>query len=348
MKRVLMTADTIGGVWTFALDLARGLESVGTNIALATMGKKLDSGQRADAEQIPNLEIFESDFKLEWMQDPWDDVRRAGDWLLSLEAGLKPDVVHLNTLAHGALPWEAPSIVTGHSCVLSWWAAVKHESAPSEWDRYREEVKASLQAADLVTAPSQVMLHELQNLYGLHRDGMVIPNGRDFRCEQRSKEPLIFAAGRLWDEAKNTAALERIAPRLPWPVYVSGEQRHPDGGVAMAPSTRSLGRLPAAELAAWYSRASIYTLPARYEPFGLSILEAALSGCALVLGDIPSLREVWGDAALWVAPEDDSQLESALWFLIADETRREEFGARARQRAERFTPERMLEGYLAA
>ncbi len=32
-------------------------------------------------------------------------------------------------------------------------------------------------------------------------------------------------------------------------------------------------------------------LPARYEPFGLSVLEAALSGCALVLGDIPSLRE---------------------------------------------------------
>ena len=50
-------------------------------------------------------------------------------------------------------------------------------------------------------------------------------------------------------------------------------------------------------------RAAIYALPARYEPFGLSILEAALSGCALVIGDIPSLREIWADAALFV-PSD--------------------------------------------
>ncbi len=343
-----MTADTVGGVWTFALDLARGLGSVGTNVALATMGKKMDAGQRADAERIANLEVFESDFKLEWMQDPWHDVRRAGDWLLSLESRVKPDVIHLNTLAHGALPWTAPTVITGHSCVLSWWAAVKHENAPSEWDRYRTEIKRSLHAADLVTAPSKAMLQELRNHYDLHGDGMAISNGRDFHGEPHSKEPFIFAAGRLWDEGKNIAALERIAPRVSWPIYVAGEGQHPDGRIQASRATRSLGRLPAAELGGWYSRASIYALPARYEPFGLSILEAALSGCALVLGDIPSLREVWGDAALWVDPEDDSQLESALRFLIADETRRVEFGAKARQRAARFTPERMLQGYLAA
>ena len=52
------------------------------------------------------------------------------------------------------------------------------------------------------------------------------------------------------------------------------------------------------------ARAAIYALPAHYEPFGLSILEAAMSGCALVLGDIPSLREIWGDAAVFVHPDN--------------------------------------------
>ncbi|MEB3829625.1 glycosyltransferase [Phormidium sp. CCY1219] len=57
------------------------------------------------------------------------------------------------------------------------------------------------------------------------------------------------------------------------------------------------------ELSHWYARAAIYAFPARYEPFGLSVLEAALSGCALVLGDIPRLREMWGDAAVFANPD---------------------------------------------
>ena len=68
---------------------------------------------------------------------------------------------------------------------------------------------------------------------------------------------------------------------------------HPQGGVAALPLLEALGKLPAAEMKLWFAHAAIYCLPARYEPFGLSVLEAGLSGCALVLGDIPSLREIW-------------------------------------------------------
>lgn len=82
-------------------------------------------------------------------------------------------------------------------------------------------------------------------------------------------------------------------------------------------------------LAQWYAHAAIYALPARYEPFGLSALEAGLSGCALVLGDIPSLREIWGDAALFVPP-DDAALHAVLMELIGDAAQREQLGWRAR------------------
>jgi glycosyltransferase involved in cell wall biosynthesis len=88
--------------------------------------------------------------------------------------------------------------------------------------------------------------------------------------------------------------------------------------------------------------------PARYEPFGLSALEAGLAGCALVLGDVATLREVWGDAALFVAPDDAGQLAAALRTLAADDAYRADLGARARARALTYTPERMAAGYLDA
>jgi glycosyltransferase involved in cell wall biosynthesis len=94
------------------------------------------------------------------------------------------------------------------------------------------------------------------------------------------------------------------------------------------------------------ARAAVYALPARYEPFGLSVLEAALAGCALVLGDIPSLREVWGDAALFVHPDDGEGLAEALQGLMANPAERERRAALARARALTFTPRRMAEAYL--
>ncbi|HLM75082.1 MAG TPA: glycosyltransferase family 4 protein, partial [Polyangiaceae bacterium] len=118
---VLMTADAMGGVWTYAMELASELAARGVTVALATMGDRPTEAQVKRAKAIPGLTLFESEFKLEWMDDPWGDVARAGAWLLDLERRLRPDVVHLNGYCHGALPFRAPVVVVGHSCVLSWW-----------------------------------------------------------------------------------------------------------------------------------------------------------------------------------------------------------------------------------
>jgi glycogen(starch) synthase len=348
-RKVLMTADTVGGVWTYALELARGLGERGVEVALATMGAPSNDLQREKAERIPGLRVFESHLKLEWMEDPWRDVEKAGEWLLNLESRICPDLVHLNNFAHGALPWSAPTLMVGHSCVLSWWDAVKREPAPEVWNRYREQVTAGIAAADLVVAPSVAMLAALADHYGPLHKGRVIPNGRDARLfRPTAKEDIIFSAGRLWDEAKNLGALERAAPHLPWPVFVAGDSHHPDGGEIRPHHTRLLGRLSQRALAAWLGRSSIYALPARYEPFGLSVLEAALAGCALVLGDIPSLREIWRNRAVFVAPDDPEALGRALRSLIAEPDRRQSLAAGAHQRALEFTPERMVESYLEA
>jgi glycosyltransferase involved in cell wall biosynthesis len=347
--KILLTTDTVGGVWTYALELAAALAPHGVEADLATMGAPLSEGQRAEAAALSNVRLHESAYRLEWMSDPWDEVRRAGEWLLELEARLRPDLVHLNGYAHGALPWRAPTLVVGHSCVLSWWEAVKGEPAPADWDRYREEVTRGLRAATLAGAPTRAMLASLQRHYGPLDAARVLPNGRDpalFRPQ--AKQPLVLAAGRLWDEAKNVAALDRVAPRLAWPVYVAGDDLHPDGGRLCCANLRLLGRLTRPELADRLGAASIYALPARYEPFGLSVLEAAFAGCALVLGDLPSLREVWDDDALFVPPDDGAALAAALQSLIADEAGREALARRARTRAFQYTPERLAAGYLGA
>jgi glycogen synthase len=347
--RVLLTADTVGGVWTYALELARAMEPHGVYAALATMGALPTPEQQADAERIPGLQLFSSEYRLEWMNDPWEDVALAGEWLLGLEARLRPDLVHLNGYAHAALPWRAPVLLAGHSCVFSWWRAVKGEPPPPAYDLYRQAVAAGLRAADLVIAPTTAMLNELGRWYGPPGVARVVPNGRDPACFPPGvKEPFVFAAGRLWDEAKNVGALADAAAGLPWPVYVAGEERHPDGRQTRHPAVRSLGHLAGEDLAGWIGRASIYALPARYEPFGLSALEAAFARCALVLGDIPSLREVWGDAALFVPPDDPDALREALRALIAEPDRRRSLADRARRRAFEFTPERMAAGYLTA
>jgi glycosyltransferase involved in cell wall biosynthesis len=348
-RKVLMTADTVGGVWTYAIELARGLADRGVEVALATMGEPLNVHQREKADRIPRLRVFESTFKLEWMEDPWRDLEKASDWLLNLEERVRPDLVHLNGYVHGALPWSAPKVMVGHSCVLSWWQAVKGEPAPPEWEPYACSVAAGLAAADLVIAPSEAMLASLAAHYGTLPRTRVILNGRDSRdFKPAAKEPIVFSAGRLWDEAKNLEALERVAPRLPWPVFLAGENHHPDGSEVRPHHTRLLGRLSQRALGAWLGRAAIYCLPARYEPFGLSVLEAALSGCTLVLGDIPSLREIWRHRAVFVPPDDPEALEDALGRLIADPDRRASLAAGSRARALQLTSERMVEAYLAA
>jgi glycogen synthase len=347
IRRILMTGDTVGGVWTYTMELAEALGAHGIHVVLAAMGGPPSVAQRVEACRIPNLDLLASDFKLEWMDDPWRDVAESGRWLLDLEEQYAPDLVHLNSYGHGALDWQTPVVVTAHSCVLSWWQAVKACAAPESWNRYRTLVADCLTAADAVIAPSRAMADAVAKHYGVD-ECRVVANGRcATRFRRAVKEPFVLTAGRLWDEAKNVTAVAKAAKSLHWPVYCAGSAGQP-AGVPTDASPTMLGHLAPDALADWYSRAAIYALPARYEPFGLSVLEAAHSGCALVLGDIPSLREIWGDAAIFVPPDDPGALADAINSLIAEPERRESMARAAWEHALQYTPRRMAAGYLVA
>jgi glycosyltransferase involved in cell wall biosynthesis len=335
---VLMTADTMGGVFSYAVTLATALARRGSAVHLATMGERPRCAQRLAAEAA-GMVLHESDYRLEWMDDPWDDVIAAGHWLCDLERRIRPNVVHLNGYSHATAGFEAPVVVVAHSCVSSWWEAVLGEAAPRRYDRYRATVQAGLAAADAIVTPSAAMKAALERHYGA-TGVRVVPNGAAEHVSRRPKEPFVLSCGRLWDRAKNVAAVVRVANKLSWPVRVAGEGGEDFEGV------EHLGWLSATALSEVMDRASIFALPARYEPFGLSALEAALHGSALVLGDIASQHEVWGDAALFVPPDDDAALAAAIETLTSDAELRKRLASRAFARALTYSPDRMAEQTL--
>ncbi len=348
VRRVLLTADTLGGVWGFAFELARGLSDQGVGVVLATLGGKLDAPRRRAAQAIPGLVLRESSYRLEWMDRPWADVARSGRWLRALAHAFRPDVVHLNQFAFGTLGWPTPALVTAHSCVYSWFAAVHGAEPGLEQHAYWRAVARGLASADAVAAPSRAMARAVKRHYGPGLDVRVVYNGRragDFWPGR--KRDRILAAGRLWDSAKNLNVLARIAPALDWPVRLVGPDRGPDGTHLDTAAVEHVGPLRSAALAEEFASAAIYALPARYEPFGLGVLEAALAGCALVLGDIPSLREIWGDAACYVPPNDATALAGTLRRLIRNPEQRRAQARRARCQALRYTATAMTQRYLA-
>lgn len=357
-RKLLMTADAVGGVWTYALELCAGLADSDIEVVLATMGPEPTRAQRETIARYAHVHLEPSDFRLEWMPNPWDDIDLAGEWLLDLAEVHRPDLIHLNGYVHAALPWAAPVAVVAHSCVWSWWRAVHAADPPIEWHRYRKALAEGLAAADAIVAPTQAMLDSLQLYFeeqlpsrreAKAQPRTVIYNGRNFACRdlKAHRSPLIFSAGRLWDEAKNIRVLDAAARTVQWPVYVAGEPISPHGQETELLHVRMLGPLSSNEMLEWYGRAAVYALPALYEPFGLSALEAAAHGCALVLGDIPSLREVWGDAALFVPPRDAEGWADTLNRLAGDAYLRAEYARRAQLHATRYTREAMVRGYRA-
>jgi glycosyltransferase involved in cell wall biosynthesis len=343
-RRVLMTGDTVGGGWDYSLQLVGALEPYGVEVTLVAFGGQPSRDQQRAAAALPNLWLIGSDLKLEWMPDPATDLRQAQELLLQIEAAHPPDIVHINGYAHAAAGFAAPVVVVAHSCVATWWRACRGEPPPRCWDAYRRSLRSGLAAARCVVSPSHAFLDSFITEHGALPHTRVIYNGRDpQRYAPGGKQPFVLAAGRLWDPAKNIAVLCEAAERLAYPVRIAGRG---DLGSPLPPNLDLLGQLGGADLATCMAEAAVFAAPARYEPFGLAVLEAALSGCALVLGDIPTMRELWDGVASFFHPDDPGALVRAVAPLLADTGTARGAGFAARRRALDYGAGPMARGYL--
>src|SRR4051812_50118147 len=95
-----MTTDTVGGVWTYSLELIEALAPQGVSVTLATMGRPMSVDQRRAVADVGVEAVHESTYPLEWMSSSWEDVDAAGGWVLELEGRVRPGAVHPNGHVH--------------------------------------------------------------------------------------------------------------------------------------------------------------------------------------------------------------------------------------------------------
>ena len=88
--RVLLTADTVGGVWTYARELAVGLVRRGAHVTLVSFGHMPEPRQMAWMEGLRNLDFRPTAFRLEWMQDSAEDIAASSEYLLNIIARRVP------------------------------------------------------------------------------------------------------------------------------------------------------------------------------------------------------------------------------------------------------------------
>ena len=343
--RILMTADAVGGVWQYTVELVRRLAAEGAEVLVAILGPAPSAEQRDELRRLPRVGFAERSLALEWEPNPWADVDASGQWLLELDSQFHADVVHLNGCAHAALPWGKPVLVVAHSCVYSWWKNVLSTAPPDpDWVEYKRRVTAGLLASDTIVAPSEFMAGEIRREYGASGDKVrVIHNFSERQPETpRDKEPFFLAAGRVWDLAKNFALLEDAAPFLHWPLKLAGKDH---GATGSTSSLQRLGHVATPELLDLMARASVFVHPALYEPFGLSVLDAARARCCLVLADTPSLRELWEEAAIFLDPRNSTDWVEQLNSLSRDPSRCHDMGNRAFVQSRRYTAESSIRAY---
>jgi glycosyltransferase involved in cell wall biosynthesis len=342
-----MTADALGGVWTYSLDLAEGLGRAGVATSLAVMGPSPSRDQLDQARAIPGLAVIDTGLPLDWLAAEPAEVRAAGAAVSALARALGADLVHLNSpalAAGGGFP--APVAGVCHSCTATWWSAVKQGPMPEDFRWRAQMVHDGMLACDVLIAPTSGFAALTAAVYQTPRP-LVVYNGRKPAAAQGiRREPIVFTCGRLWDEGKNVAVLDAAAALLGAPLMAAGPLQGPAGELVRLRHARALGSSPAQEVARWLARSPIFASAARYEPFGLGVLEAAQAGCALVLSDIPTFRELWDGAALF-APADSPEAFAAMFRRLLDHPAEAEWlGHLARMRAGLFSVEAMAAGVL--
>jgi glycosyltransferase involved in cell wall biosynthesis len=347
---VLMTADTVGGVWQYALDLAGELRTHGVRTTIAVLGPAPSGDQKAIAEAA-GAELVATGLPLDWTASHQGEAKEASRSIARLAKKLQPDLVHLNAPALAAhADFDVPVVAACHSCVATWWQAVKDGPLPEDFIWRTDLVRRGYASADRLLAPTLSFAEATAEAYGLAQPPIVVRNGRRaFQGETNARfEALVFTAGRLWDEGKNFAAIDRMAGRLSIPVLAAGPLQGPNGARVEAHYAKPLGRLSEDEVVRHLSKQPIFVSAALYEPFGLAVLEAAQAGCALVLADIPTFRELWDGAAIFVDPRDEIEAADAIDRLVQDPDARAVLGRAARKRAEVYSVEAMAEGVLSA
>jgi glycosyltransferase involved in cell wall biosynthesis len=338
-QKILMTVDAAGGVWRYAMDLAAGLRPFGIETVFACLGPHPTAAQMAEAEAIGTLRICEA--PLDWMVENEAALQEVPGIIADIALGEGVDLIHLNLPSQAArLDLRKPVVVAAHSCVCTWFEAVRGHGVPENWKWQLELNRKGFGRADTVLMPSESHAALSQQVYGPIGSLQVVPNATRIQPTAGPKSEFVFAAGRWWDDGKNGAVLDAAAPQLGWPVVMAGSSQGPSGQYLPLRNVEHRGELDHSATMALMRDAAIVVSPSLYEPFGLAALEAARTASALVLADIPTYRELWDGVALFADPHNPDSFAEAINLVARSTDLRRTLGGQARVRSLTFTPEK--------
>jgi glycosyltransferase involved in cell wall biosynthesis len=108
------------------------------------------------------------------------------------------------------------------------------------------------------------------------------------------------------------------------------------------------GWIPRDELLQLYAKAHAFVYPSTFEGFGMPVLEAMAAGIPVACSDIPPLREVAGEAALYFDPLKESAIAAALDRIVTDGSLRSRLAQAGPERARQFSWEKTARSTLNA
>lgn len=226
---------------------------------------------------------------------------------------------------------------------------------PDSGEALRERLERTLFEADLLLTPSEAVRRELIDRGVAPGRARAIHHGTGLvsedlsgappprtppryalhvgTVEPRKNVPVLLAAWRLM----------RLRGVSPPPLVLCGgfgwkaeEVRREIAAAEAEGWLVHLGYVTGAELAALYRGAELVALPSFYEGFGLPAVEAMRAGAPLVASDIPVLREVAGEAALYAPPDRPDLWADQLGEVFANAALRQDLALRGRERAGLF------------
>lgn len=342
---ILMTTDALGGVWQYSTGLAAELARGGCSVSLAVMGPEPDAAQRGCIAGVEGVRVIGTGLPLDWMCADHAEVTAAATELASLVRECGATIVHCNSPAiAGAATFPMPVVAVAHGCIATWWQAARPGPVEPAYRWHGEAMRRGLIAADVAIAPTASFAATLQATYALPTLPMVVHNGRATpQPGAPINHPLDIAltVGRMWDPVKNAALLDKVAASINGSFLAAGALRGPHGETTALRHLVALGELPGPTLNELLVRQPIFVSAATFEPFGLAVLEAACAGCALVLSDIPTFRELWNGAALFADPDDAEGFAAAIRHLQGNPATRRSLSSAAQARAARYRPAQM-------
>ena len=333
----------VGGPATYARELVAALARLGGHDYVVFTDRP---------EHFADLDVERVTVPLAttYHQVTWDHVRLPG--LLA---------AHGLALYHGTknvLPWRLgmPGVVTVHD--LAVYACPDTFAWPQRM-HFRLTVPSSVARAARVIAVSEHARGDLVARFGLDPTRVpVVPEAtpaafatppapeavRAFRTRLGLGAHLVACVGTVQPRKRVERVIEAFVRAdgagRGWELVIAGRLRPgyaPAWLQALPSRVRWLGPLDEEELRALYAAAEVAMSASEYEGFGLTVLEAMASGCAVIAPAVTSVPEVAGDAALLVARSDATLLGDALARLLGDQAARAALAERARRRAAGFT-----------